>query len=206
MSSDSDRGRRERDRRQFEGLGTLEALLLGVMKEKDVLTVHRLFAEMGLSHGSTTRALQRLVQQGLARKEADEYEGGRKTAFSITEKGDLKLKEMWESGVTRGPRTLQDVLITIALAKLLADPGKLKESIRALRDLAGVLRVRADNLLSRASQDKSKIAHSVAAQYGLWHAIYEAGRMRGEGDALEEIVNMLEAGPEFAEGDDLRDE
>lgn len=212
-SDDQKRGkdwaRRERERREWERLGSLEALLLGVMKERGILTVHELYSEMGLSQGSTTRALQKLVDQELAIKEADEHEGGRKTAFSVTDKGDLKLKELWESGVAHERRTFHGILITVTLANLLHDRRELMESIRTLKDLAGARRVEAVNLLSEASKKMSRTRYPVTAQYGLCQAIYGAGRIRGEGDALDQVVVALEAGLESHESEiekHLRDE
>lgn len=201
--------RRERERREAKVLGSLEAFLLGAMKERGVLTVHGLYSEMGLSQGSTTRSLRKLVDQGLAANEADELEEGRKTAYRITEKGDSKLRELWDSGVAHDRRTVPDILISIALAKLLKDVRELKESIQALKDMAGARRVRALSLISKATKGDIRIANFVSAEFGVWRAIYEAGRIRGEGDALYEIVSMLEAGPKFDENEidqDLADE
>lgn len=201
MSSGLHKSRRERERREWERLGSLEALLLGVMKERGVLTVYKLYSEMGLSQGSTTRSLRKLVDQGLAVNEADELEEGRKTAYRITEKGDSKLKELWDSGVAHDRGTVHDILITIVLAKLSQDVRQLSDSIQALKDMAGARRVEALSLISKATRGNTRIEDFVSAEFGVWRAIYEAGRIRGEGDALDQIVSMLESGPEFHENE-----
>lgn len=174
-------------------IGGLDNLLLGVMLREGTVSVYQLYAQMGISLGSSSRSLERLEHYRLVRGETGE--GARKTAFQITDEGRAHLFEVWRTAVSHGRESTEpeEVFRAIMLAALMGGEDELRMCIPKLRDLAGNRRVQATEVIKEA-ESRNEMASSY---YGQLRAIYEAGRMRGESEALDEISYRLERRPPF---------
>lgn len=167
---------------------SLEALLLGVMDTERTVTPHGLYSRLVLSPASTMRALQRLRHLGLATQE--EGDGARKTAYTISEKGRSTLRRGWRAYVWSGRSDPEEILRFITLADLLGEEWLSEDCPSRLLDIAGERRARASSLVSRAKAQKP----SILSRYGYWRALCEAGKMKGESQALDRIAGMIAEG------------
>lgn len=174
-------------------IGGLDDLLLGVMLREGTISIHQMYSQLGLSPGSTSRSLERLARFRLAKGETGE--GARKTAFEITDEGRDHLREVWRIAVSNGRESMEpeEVLRAVMLAALMGAEDELRMCIPKLRDLAANRRVQATGVIKEAEFRNEMIS----SYYGQLRAIYEAGRMRGESEALDEISYRLERSPPY---------
>ncbi len=172
-------------------IGGLDDLLLAIMKSEGMVTIHQLYSTMGLSPGSTARSLERLRHFGWAKGESGK--DARKTAFEITDRGRQYLEEVWHEAVTRGRESTEpeEVFRAVVLAASMGSEDDVKACIPKLRDLAAIRRVRAKDLITGAEERVGP----PSTYHGLLRAVYEAGRIRGESEALDDIVYRLDRKP-----------